>query len=144
MQLTRAQLDLATLPPASLHKYLLFYNLIPPHPLNHEHAVRPLAPTFHPERPYKRQRLAADPSGTEYERELTPPATEQLRGPPPLGQEPDQADRRLVAVAVAHWNRANVVKEGETITSFMWKLRRKRPAPASASRDPVGAQQAMQ
>lgn len=129
-----AQLDLATLPPESVHKYLLFYNLLPPQPLKHEHAVRPLAATTHPEKVQRRR--AADLATAESQapmdidgapsRDVSPPAAEELSGPPPLGQEPDQADRRLVALATAHWTRAQSIKEGETITNFMYALRKVR------------------
>ena len=50
------------------------------------------------------------------------PLWEDFRMPAVDGQEPKEADARLVELAKAHWDRV-VVKEGETTTNFMFSIR---------------------
>ncbi|GAA99073.1 uncharacterized protein L969DRAFT_428862 [Mixia osmundae IAM 14324] len=157
-------INLGTLPPAALHRYLLHYHLLAPQPLSNRQACQPFAqvdaplpglpvsPASEPSRKRKREApLSAaddeiqDVSASTEDQELPRgtgegffdatmddldddsiglPQAEQLRDLS-VWDGPDEAKERLARLAHSHWDRFPTVKEGETITNFMFAVRMK-------------------
>lgn len=138
------------MPPSTIHKYVMHYGLTPAAnttntvygnvallaPLTFQQAVMPCPP---PSSLYTHPRLLAaeqtalllqtsissdDLPKQDPLTDLVEGTCEDLKTPAIDGQEPTEADGRLVDLVTQHWDKVQV-KEGETIVNFMYAIRMK-------------------
>lgn len=123
---THQALDLSTLPPASLQRYLSRYNLLEPQgTISYHHAVFPVPP------------LPATITSPLVGRTLAKARSTRVIGKKRKWQEPKTVEfadltayddpklvvERLARRAKSHWDKKEQVKEGETLTNFIFALR---------------------
>lgn len=124
---------MSSLPPESIHKYIVHYGLVQPYAVNARVPDNPIieyaqavAPT-----PAKKRKSYEEQEEEEFRQAEN--LSEELRQPAVEGQEPGEADARLCSIVRQHWE-VTQVRETETLVHFMYAVRMKGACSSLASR----------